>query len=70
MVLSFMVSLSIKKNKFGTKNNMPTDFFMTEKGEKIVSFVHGRLLNGRYLTDLSFTRSAFSLDFYPDPLGL
>ena len=26
-------------------NNITTDFFMTEKGEKIVSFVHGEALD-------------------------
>ena len=45
MALSFMVSLSIKKIKTVQKNNIPADFFMTEKGEKIVSFVHGEALD-------------------------
>ena len=34
-----------EKLKLVQKNNIPTDFFMTENGEKIVSFVHGEALD-------------------------
>jgi dihydroorotase len=39
--------LPVNKEKINLvqKNNIPTDFFMTEKGEKIVSFVHGEALD-------------------------
>ena len=34
-----------EKLKLVQKSNIPADFFMTEKGEKIVSFVHGEVLD-------------------------
>ena len=44
--------LPVNKEKINLvqKNNIPTDFFMTEKGEKIVSFVHGETLDWQVVT--------------------